>query len=245
MINLPIDKFSLLKFLSPISRLGDKAVIRIHNNTIYTLTSSADTNIILFASTLFDSHINNDLRLNIVDIKKLIRAIECFDEDITFNIKDNCIYCETVSLNGSFFKYHLADDSILKEAPISREKISNLNFDTEFTLTNKKLSDLAKGSSFACNTDKIYFYTKNNSVYAELTDKEIQNVDSITFNVSEEYTGVPVKGMLPLVFEVFRNLTSLKCESVRVKINNEYKVVMFCVIENNVELKYIISTLIK
>ena len=51
--------------------------------------------------------------------------------------------------------------------------------------------------------------------------------------------------MLPLMLEIFRNLISLRCESVKVKINNENKVIMFCVTDNNVELKYIISTLVK
>lgn len=245
MTTLPIDKHSLIKFLSPLSRLGDKGVIRVHGNKMYTLMSSADTNIILYASASFNKNVDTLIRLNVADIKKLLRAIECFDEELIINIKDNHILCETESLNGAYFKYHLVDDSIIKDAPISIEKISKINFDTEFVIQSKKLTEISRGSAYACDTNKIYFYTKENAVYSELTDKEIQNIDSITLKISDSFEGQPIKGMLPLVFEVFRNLTSLRCDSVKVKINNEYKVIMFCVNENNVELKYIVSTLIK
>ena len=246
MIKLPIDKKVLIKFLGPVSRLGDKSVVKFYKNKIYTLMSSEDNNIILYATSTFSgTEINELVRLNLSDVKKLLRAVECFEEDLNFYLKDNHIYCETSTLNGEYFKHHLVDDSIIKETPISIEKISNLNFDIEFDINSKKLSELSRGSSYACDTHKIYFYTKDGAVYSELTDKEIQNIDSITFKISDSFVGQPIKGMLPLVLEVFRNLTNLKCESVKVKINNEYKVIMFCVTDYNVELKYIVSTLVK
>lgn len=245
MIQLPIDKNNFVKFLSPISKLGDKAVIKFYKNKIYTITSSEDNNIILYASISIDQSVENLIRLNISDIKKLLRAIECFEENLTFYIKDNYILSETQSLNSSFFKYYLVDDSVIRETPISIDKISNLNFDTIFTIDSKKISEIARASMYAYSTNKIYLYTKENSVFCELTDHEIQNTDSITLRVSDTFTGAPLKDMLPLVYEIFRNLTSLKNENVKVKINNEYKIIMFVVNDTTVELKYIISTLIK
>jgi len=245
-IKLPIDRKNITKFLGPVSRLGDKSVIKVYKNKMYTLMASSDSSIILYASaTLLDSSIKECIKLNIADVKKLLRAVECFEDDLVFYLKDNHIFCETVAQDGAFFKYHLVDNSIIKDAPISIEKISNLIFDTEFEINNKKLAEIARGSSYACDTTKIYFYTKDSAVYSELTDHTIQNIDSITLKIADTFIGQPVKGMLPLMLEVFRNLTSLKCENVKVKINNEYKVIMFCVNDNNVELKYIISTLIK
>ncbi len=246
MIKIPVNKNTLIKFLAPISRLGDKSVVKLYKNNIYTLTTSDDNNIILYASYTFNEEsISNLIRLNIADVKKFLRAVECFEEDLNFYLKDNHIYCETSNLNGAYFKYYLVDDSIIKETPISIEKISNLNFDTEFNISSKKLSEISRGSSYAVDTHKIYFYTKEEAVFSELTDQTIQNIDSITLRVADSFVGQPIKGMLPLMLEVFRNLTSLKCESVRVKINNENKVIMFCVNDSNVELKYIISTLVK
>lgn len=246
MIKIPVSKNILLKFLSPVSRLGDKSIVKIFKKKIYTITTSEDSNIILYASYSLNEEASQEIiRLNIADVKKFLRAVECFEEDLNFYLKDNHIFCETSNLNGAFFKYHLVDDSIIKETPISVEKISNLNFDTEFSISNKKLAEISRGSSFAVDTQKIYFYTKNESVFSELTDQTIQNIDSITLKISDSFTGQPIKGMMPLMLEVFRNLTSLKCESVKVKINNENKVIMFCVNDNNVELKYIISTLVK
>ena len=246
MIKIPVSKNTLIKFLSPVSRLGDKSVVKVYKNNIYTLTTSEDNNIILYASHSFtEDAVQNLIRLNLADVKKFLRAVECFEEDLSFYLKDNYIFCETANLNGAFFKYHLVDDSVIKETPISIEKISNLNFDTEFSISNKKLSEISRGSSYAVDTHKIYFYTKGEAVFSELTDQTIQNIDSITLRVADSFVGQPIKGMLPLMLEVFRNLTSLKCESVRVKINNENKVIMFCVNDSSVELKYIISTLVK
>ena len=207
--------------------------------------SSEDNTIILYATSISTEEVSDLIKINISDVKKLLRAVDCFEEELNFYLKDNHIFCETETLNGEYFKYHLVDDSIIKETPISVEKISNLNFDVEFDISSKKIAELARGSSYAADTHKIYFYTKDGAVYSELTDKEIQNIDSITFKIADSFTGQPLKGMLPLIMEVFRNLTSLKCEGVRVKINNEYKVIMFCVTDNNVELKYIVSTLVK
>lgn len=228
------------------SRLGDKSVVKLFKNKIYTLTTSEDSNIILYASHVFTEDITSELiRLNIADIKKFLRAVECFEEDLNFYLKDNHIFCETATLNGAYFKYHLVDDSIIKETPISIEKISNLNFDTEFSISNKKLTEISRGSAYAVDSQKIYIYTKDEAVFSELTDQTIQNIDSITLRLSDSFTGQPIKTMLPLMLEVFRNLASLRCESVKVKINNENKVIMFCVADSDVELKYIISTLIK
>ena len=246
MIKIPINKQTLIKFLTPVSRLGDKSIVKLYKDTIYTLTTSADNNIILYASSNLGTEINqNIIKLNIADVKKLIRAVDCFEEDLNFFLKDNHIYCETSDLTGACFKYHLVDDSIIKETPVSVEKISSLAFDTSFSISNKKLTEISRGSSYAADTQKIYFYTKNSAVFCELTDQTIQNIDSITLKMSDSYEGQPIKGMLPLMIEVFRNLTSLKCESVKVKINNENKVIMFCISEDNVDLKYIISTLVK
>lgn len=246
MIKIPVNKFTLIKFLSPVSRLGDKSVVKIYKNKIYTLTTSEDNNIILYASYLLAEEVSNELiRLNIADIKKFLRAVECFEEDLNFYLKDNHIYCETATLNGAYFKYHLVDDSIIKETPISIEKISSLNFDTEFNINNKKLAEISRGSTYAVDSQKIYLYTKDEAVFSELTDQTIQNIDSITLRISDSFTGQPIKTMLPLMLEVFRNLTNLRCESVKVKINNENKVIMFCVNDSNIELKYIISTLVK
>lgn len=245
MIKLPISKDLFVKFLAPISRLGDKAVIKLYNNTMYTLAASEDNNIILYALAKTDASIDNATRLNIPDVKKLLRAIDCLDSNLIFTYKSNYILCETSELNGAYFKYHVVDDNVIKDAPISAEKISKLNFDTDFIIESKKLTEISRASSFAVDTKKIYLYTKDENVFCELADHETQNTDSITLKISDSFTGQPIKNMLPLVYEVFRNLTSLKCENVKVKINNEYKVIMFSIGDSVLELKYIISTLVK
>ena len=73
MIKLPIDKKVLIKFLGPVSRLGDKSVVKFYKNKIYTLMSSEDTNIILYATSTFSgAEINELIRFPMPPSQKII-----------------------------------------------------------------------------------------------------------------------------------------------------------------------------
>ena len=90
MIQINIDRTTLIKFLSPLSKLGDKAVLRIGDQKIYTVMSSEDSNIILYASSKLIEQ-SNSARINVIDIKKFIAALDCFVEEMFFYLKDNYI----------------------------------------------------------------------------------------------------------------------------------------------------------
>ena len=67
----------------------------------------------------------------------------------------------------------------------------------------------------------------------------------ISFLVSKEYTGEDIQEPIPLNLEVFKNLIHSRSE-IKVKFNTQYKVFVFQNTEDeNVELKYIISALVK
>jgi hypothetical protein len=244
-MTLPLDKSTLVRFLAPVGQITEKCVLKVTEDKLYTLSATPDTNIILYACVKIDNANKESSRINISDVKKLLVGIDCFEDDLTFSLKENHLLCSTNSLSGEYFKYHLVDDAIIKEYPLNINKIVNLNFNTSFDVNKKKLADIARGSSYARSTQKIYFFCKNNIIYAELNDFAYQNVDNITFMITDVYEGETISSMLPLDLEIFRILNSLKCETVKVKINNENKVVMFSVNDGEVELKYIISTLVK
>ena len=101
------------------------------------------------------------------------------------------------------------------------------------------------GYAFASDTTKIYFYSKDDGVYAEINDKTLSNVDNITLKVSNTFSGVEITEAVPINTEVFKNLATCRTD-VKIKINNEYKVFVFQnKDDNDVELKYIVSALVK
>ena len=90
---------------------------------------------------------------------------------------------------------------------------------------------LFKGSVFASETNKIYFYTENGSLMAELTDRARHNTDNFTLNLGEasfDLKPVPV------------NLDNIRLLSI---INNEFNVKINDIEHKDIKLKYIISAL--
>ncbi len=247
--SLEIPKEYLEKILKPINRLTESCVLKTDNSGLFSICSSADNTVILYAKVKLPTDQKEAIRLNIISIKKLLSGLECLGNNGEFSIEynNNHIKCSNKDNNGekTHFKYHLVDDTIVRECPININKISQLNFDTEFTLSKDKIKQIMAGYAFASDVSKIYFSTKEGKVYAELDDKTLQNVDNITINISENFEGQPVSEAIPITTEVFKNLASCKTD-VKVKINNQYKVFIFQNKEDtDVELKYIISALVK
>ena len=108
-----------------------------------------------------------------------------------------------------------------------------------------KIQEIIKGSIFTAAADKVYFYTKDGAVYAELTDKVMQDIDSITFNASETYTGNDIATPLPFNMEILRLINSTSYDTLTVKINNAYKILLFEICTPNVTFKYIIPAYTK
>jgi hypothetical protein len=82
-------------------------------------------------------------------------------------------------------------------------------------------------------------------VYAEIDDKTLQNIDNVSMLVSNQFDGDSISNPLSIKIEIFKSLATFK-NNITVKINNEYKVFIFQIKdEQNTELKYIISALVK
>lgn len=231
------------KFLQPISKLADSVSIIPNGDELYAVCSSQDGSIVLLATLKTGAEVKGILKINLPDIKKFVRLVDCIEEDIiTLDIVDNHIVYDTMSFR---FKYFLLEDSYMQRCPVNPDKVRNLEYDSHFVITNSKFNEILKGSSIATDTDKLYFYTKDNNVYAELNDFERQNVNNITYLVATEYTGTPIKNALPLNLENVRMLAGLRAEHINISVNNTLKVTLFEVNDSTVSTKFIISALVK
>jgi hypothetical protein len=248
---LPLSKNLLEKILRPINRLTESCVLNVGQNNIYSICSSIDNTVILYAKIKTALSLENKShKLNLISIKKLLSGLECLGDsgEFSLELENNYIKCQSVDYETqekTYFKYHLVDDSIVKEAPVNIDKIAALKFDTEFLISQSKIKQIMSGYAFASDVTKIYFHSKEGKIIAEIDDKTLQNVDNITINVSKDYVGSAIEEHLPISMEIFKNLALCKTD-IKVKINNQYKVFIFSNIEDeNVELKYIISALVK
>jgi hypothetical protein len=246
---IPIKKTFLEKLLKPVNRLSESCVLKTDTQGLFTICSSPDNTVILYARINIDIDLKDPLRLNIINISKLLSGLDCLGNEGSFSIEhnQNNIKCSMKSDDGenTHFKYHLVDDTVVRECPIKIDKIAKLNFDTNFVITNSKIKQIMSGYAFASDLTKIYFYTKEGKVYAEINDKTLQNVDNISLKISDEFNGEEIHTPTPISTEVFKNLATCRTD-VNVKINNQFKVFIFQnKDDNDVELKYIVSALVK
>jgi len=241
-LSLSKDSF-VQKFLLPISKLADNISISINEDEIFTTCASQDGSIVLLASYKTDTTIKGIPRINLPDVKKFVRLLDCVEqENIAITIEDNHLKYVTPSFK---FNYFLLEDSYMQRCPVNPEKIKKLKYDTAFILPITKFNEVLKGSSIATDSDKLYFYTKDERVYCELNDLERQNINNITYLIADKFVGENIKNTLPLNLENIRLLAGMKCNNFAVKINNELKVTLFQVEERNIDIKFIISALVK
>ena len=175
--------------------------------------------------------------LNIPDVKKLKHVLDTIEEE-TLEIDINSNNLE-YSGNGVKFKYHLYEEGFITKPNINLDKINGFKFDVNFNLNKATIQRLFKGSTFASETNKIYFYTDGESLMAELTDRARHNTDNFTLSL-----GKASFKLEPIALNLYNlRLLSLLNDDIRVKINTEYGVIVFDIEENNIKLRYIISAL--
>lgn len=227
------DEF--LKFLDALSKINESCILRIKKGGISSLVASVDNTLILHAQ--YDTECDFEDTINIPDIKKLSRVIDTINsKELTFDINSNNI---EYSGNGIKFKYHLFDEGFLTEPSINLDKINSFDYDVSFNLTKQVLTQVFKGSTFASNTNKIYFYTENDNLMAELTDRARHNTDNFTLSIDKvKFDLKPT----PINFDNIRLLTNIG-NTFDVNINTQYGVAIFNSSLNNIRLKYVLSSL--
>ena len=170
---IPIAKSFLEKLLKPVNRLSESCILKSDNSGLYTICSSSDNTVILYAKIKLPNVIENAVRLNLINIKKLLCGLDCLGNDGDFSIEcnENNIKCSSTDKDGenTHFKYHLVDDTVIKECPVSINKIADLNFDTEFV-------DVQSVTLSASSTTPV------NVVY-DLKDAVVTGTYTVTSNV--------------------------------------------------------------
>jgi|10_taG_2_1085330.scaffolds.fasta_scaffold01786_16 hypothetical protein len=229
-------------FLSPLSKIDDSCVIRIHKSGATALLAAADNTVILYGMYKGDFG-DVDVRLNIPDLKRIIQIISCIEKDsIDLDIDESKIKYTSSDLR---FTYHLLDDGILSSPSVSIDKIKNIKYDTNFDVPYISIINLLKSGAFTININKLYLFTQGDSVYAEINDKQSHNVDNICIKLCNKYTGQPIEDPLPLSFDTIRTLAGLRCDKISVRVNLELNVMTFNINIGDVNMMYIISGLVK
>jgi len=226
--------------LGPISNLNDKTIIKIEKDKITSLTAAPDSTLVLYSETTTVS--DSERSVNIPDIKKLTRVLECVDVDeLNLDITNN-----SIKYTGDNFKftYHLLEDGIIKLPAINVKKINELKFDVSFKVTDIKLNSLFKGSSFTTETNKLYIYFENNKIYGELGDKSKQLTDNFQCVLAEKFEGSPLAKTIPVNFDTFRLINFNKCQDIEFSINATFGVVKVTLSRDNTKLTYIVSALV-
>jgi len=229
------------KFLSPITRIGEMAILSIKSNTISSLNKTADNNIILYAETALENA--SDVNLNIPDVKKLIKILECIDGDeIKLKLHNNNIEYKSEKTR---FKYHLLEDGIINIPNISIDKINKFTYNTSFEVTTQTFNSLLKSSIFITDSNKVYLYSENGNIYADLTDRSRHNVDNYTTILSNTYQGDELKKAIPFSFDVFRLITNLSSNIIKISVNSEKGIILFEITDSEYKLSYISTAMLQ
>jgi len=208
--------------------------------------SAADNTVILYAQYNIDcEEVEEQCIFNLPDLNRLIKILQCVDKDkITLQLETNHIKYNS---NDVRFKYHLLDDGILSSPPVSVDKIKETvkNYNTSWKLPYTSLITLIKNGSFALDINKVYIFTRDGCVYAEIDDKERHNVDSFCMKLCNGYYGDDISEPLPVSFETIRVLSGIRCDDINVYVNTELNVFTFEINTNDIKMTYIVSGLSK
>lgn len=228
-------------YLDSLSKISESAIVTVEREKMSSLVASTDNTLILCSE--YNAPSSFYSTLNIPDVKKLTRVIDTIsDEEIDLIINSNNIEYKG---NGVKFKYHLFDDGFLAKPGLNIDKINSFQYDMSFKLDKNILNQIFKGSVFASETNKVYFYTEENRVeegyrlMAELTDRSRHNTDNFTLCIGHVDE---VLAPIPINFDNIRLLNNIS-GVFTVRINKEYGVVVFDQESNDIKLKYIVSSL--
>ena len=225
------------KFLAPISKINENAVIKVHNDKITSLITTNDETLILYVIYNEENNFSEAHNLNIPDVNRLIKVLNCIESDnLDIDLDSNKLKYSSDTIN---FKYHLLEDGIITTPSISFDKIKKLNFTTSFSISSNDIINVIKGSTFTTDTDKIYLYTKDSKVYCELTDKQKHNIDSFTRVLSDAYKGDPLDEPIPLNFEIMRLISGLRFENCEVNLDPEKRVLLFTISSDKYTLNFV------
>lgn len=240
-MDLLLQKTDIISsFLTPIAKTTEQCVLTLAGDKMTCLSHNVENGVIMLGSYNIGGNYTPSFNLNIGDIKRLIRVLECLEEEqISLKVESNKLSYKSKTVK---FNYHLMEDIVMHRSAIKPEKINNFQFTTEFSIGVKRIQEILKGSVFAIDSNKMYLYTEGTKVFADLADHSTPNTDSIGFEFADSFTGTPIVKPMPLHLEAIRLLAGVKFDSVVVKANVDMSVVLFELTTANAVIKYILTT---
>lgn len=233
---LRLPNQSLTNYLEAVSKVSIGSITSVTEDMLSTLVASPDNTLILYAELLgIESGFTRDL--NIPDLKKLSRVLENVNSKIIeFTVGTNNIQYKSPTLK---FKYHLYEEGFLTKTPINVEKIKSFTYDVKFTLSKAQIQAIIKGSAYSTESNKLYVYTEDGRLKGELTDRAKHNVDALSLDLGEvPFTLAPI----PINLDNFKLLTILNNE-ISFSINTDYGVSIIDIQNDEIKLKYILTSL--
>lgn len=226
-----------ISFLQSINKVNDSAILSVEPDKIICLVGSPDSTIFAYGN-VSDCENNFTGSLQVGSISRLLKGLQhVTDEKITLLVNSNNLEYKSTGLR---FKYHLAEDGVLSQPAFSISKIITLTFDVTFDVMQSKLIELGKLESFAVNSNKVYLKGVDGKVYAELTDKAKDNIDSVQVEFGECPTSFDD---IPLNLEFIRAINYNKHSSIKMKINTIYSCIIIDISNDSNNLRYISSAL--
>lgn len=229
MTQLKIDNKSayINNFLSPLGKLTENAVVRVRADEYNAISSSSDGTLIVNCSISQQNEVSETIFLNVPDISKLIKVLNCINnDDVSLSYNNNNIEYKSPAVG---FKYHLLEDGIIDPPAVDINKIKNIDFPVRFNVSYDTVNQLIKGSTFTTETNKIYISTSGDKVNATLTDRQRHNVDEYTQEISESYKGPSLDKELALSFETLRIISSIRFDKLKININPDLNVFLFLI----------------
>ena len=204
-INIKDKNQFIASYLRPISALTDAVIIKSKNNKLECITNN-EQGLILYAA--YNLEIQNDLLLNIPNVKKLEKILSFIEsEELNLDYKENSLSYKDKKMR---FKYHFLDDNIIQAPKLSVDKILNLPYDIEFNMDS--LKKLAKWFLYTLAIYVIFLIsTKSEVTYiiiffgytvlSILMQIFLKSISSSSYNVltnklfitSDDYKGVNQK----------------------------------------------------
>jgi len=231
------SKNEFLKFLDSISIINEACILSIQPNVCSVLSTVPDETIYVLGE-YTDIEATFSGSLNVPNLKKLARVLEDINEQsIILDITNNSISYEDRNLR---FKYHLYDDNFLSKPALKAEKIKKFAFNVSFTLPKNALQTIIKNSAFSIGCKKVYLFTEDSLLKAEIVDREKHNMDSIALTLCDaDYE----------LDSIILNLDNLKLVSsmgndVKININTDIGISTIDATCNSIQLKYILTSLI-
>jgi len=224
--------------LAPVSKLSDNVSLDTTSESVVkTLVSSSDNSVILMAKA--SCKIIDGSNCIIPDCKTFLRLFSGIEQpNVTLDINNNSITYKDPSLS---FKYHLLDESyFVAKKSVNEDKLNQISYDTSFVMTKQKFSELIKFNSIVPDAEKLYFYTEKEKVYATIGDKQKNNTNEVTTEISSSFTGQALLEDFPINMQNIL-LFLFNSNEIIVKLNHQLKVFKF----ETSSLTYIVSGLVK